>query len=198
VTNALTNCEEGDIIGFRGPYGNSFPLVDWFGKNLLFISGGIALPPLRGLIWNAIDLRDKFREITIIYGAKNANDLVYKSELELWRNLPNVRLYLTVDPGGEPENWKDKIGFVPTIVKEISPSSTNTIALVCGPPIMIKLTLPVLSEIGFTNNTIYTTLENRMKCGIGKCGHCMCGNIYVCKDGPVFSYEQVIALPQEY
>jgi NAD(P)H-flavin reductase len=194
----LSNCEEGDIVGFRGPYGNSFPLSEWFGKNLVFITGGIALPPLRCVIWNAIDLRDKFGDITIIYGAKTVDDLVYKEELKVWSSLPNVHTYITVDPGGETPDWKGKIGFVPTIVKEIHPSGTNTIALVCGPPIMIKLTLPVLSEFGFTNDTIYTTLENRMKCGVGKCGHCMCGNVYICKDGPVFTYEQVMALPQEY
>jgi sulfhydrogenase subunit gamma (sulfur reductase) len=198
VTGSLANCEEGDIIGFRGPYGNTFPIIDWFGKNLLFITGGIALPPLRSVIWNVLDLRDKFGDITIVYGAKTVNDLVYKSELDAWSKLPNVKLYLTVDPGGENPDWKGKIGFVPTIVKDIKPVSTNTIALVCGPPIMIKLTLPVLSEFGFKNDAIFTTLENRMKCGVGKCGHCMCGNIYICKDGPVFTYEQVMALPQEY
>jgi sulfhydrogenase subunit gamma (sulfur reductase) len=198
VTNSLANCEEGDIIGFRGAYGNIFPIEDWYGKNLLFITGGIALPPLRCVIWNVLDLRDKFGDVTIVYGAKTVNDLVYKQELEEWGNRPDIKLHLTVDPGGETTDWKGKIGFVPTIVKDIKPFSTNTIALVCGPPIMIKLTLPVLSEFGFKNDAIFTTLENRMKCGVGKCGHCMCGNIYVCKDGPVFTYEQVLELPQEY
>jgi sulfhydrogenase subunit gamma (sulfur reductase) len=198
VTYALANCEEGDIVGFRGPYGNVFPIEEWYGKNLLFITGGIALPPLRSVIWNVLDLRDKFGDITIVYGARTVKDLVYKQELEEWGNRTDIKLHLTVDPGGETREWKGKSGFVPTIVKDIKPSNTNTIALVCGPPIMIKMTLPVLSEFGFKNDAIYTTLENRMKCGVGKCGHCMCGNVYICKDGPVFTYEQVMALPQEY
>jgi NAD(P)H-flavin reductase len=198
VTNALANCEEGDIVGFRGPYGNIFPIEKWYSKNLLFITGGIALPPLRSVIWNALDLREKFKDISIVYGARSVNDLVYKHELEEWGKRPDIHLYLTVDPGGETPDWKGRVGFVPNIVKEIKPTADNTIALVCGPPVMIKLTLPILSEHGFKNEAVFTTLENRMKCGVGKCGHCMCGNVFVCKDGPVFTYEQVLTMPQEY
>jgi NAD(P)H-flavin reductase len=198
VTSALSNCEEGDIVGFRGPYGNIFPLDEWKGKSLLFIAGGIALPPLRCVIWNALDTRENFKDISIIYGARSVADLVYKYELEEWNNRPDVNVLTTVDPGGETADWKGKVGFVPTILKEAAPSAENCIAILCGPPIMIKLTLPVLKELGFTDKTIYSTLENRMKCGIGKCGHCSVGPVYVCKDGPVFSYEQILALPAEY
>ncbi len=198
VTKALANCEEGDEIGFRGPYGNTFPIDDWKGKNLLFIAGGIGLPPLRCVIWNCLDLRENYRDITILYGARSVNDLVYKHELEEWNNRPDVNLFTTVDPGGETPNWKGKVGFVPAILKEVSPSSDNTIAAVCGPPIMIKLTLPVLFELGFKEENIFTTLENRMKCGIGKCGHCAVGPYYVCKDGPVITYKELKELPQEY
>ncbi|MCX8055259.1 MAG: FAD/NAD(P)-binding protein [Ignavibacteria bacterium] len=198
VTKALANCEEGDEIGFRGPYGNTFPIDDWKGKNLLFIAGGIGLPPLRCVIWNCLDLRENFRDITILYGARSVQDLVYKHELEEWNNRPDVNLYTTVDPGGETPDWKGKVGFVPSILKEVSPSSDNTIAAVCGPPIMIKLTLPVLFELGFKEENIFTTLENRMKCGIGKCGHCAVGPYYVCKDGPVITYKELKELPQEY
>lgn len=198
VTKALANCEEGDEIGFRGPYGNTFPIDDWKGKNLLFIAGGIGLPPLRCVIWNCLDLRENFRDITILYGARSVQDLVYKHELEEWNNRPDVNLFTTVDPGGDTPDWKGKVGFVPTILKEISPSSDNTIAAVCGPPIMIKLTLPVLFELGFKEENIFTTLENRMKCGIGKCGHCAVGPYYVCKDGPVITYKELKELPQEY
>ncbi|MEJ5245871.1 MAG: FAD/NAD(P)-binding protein [Bacteroidota bacterium] len=198
VTKALANCEEGDEIGFRGPYGNTFPIDDWKGKNLLFIAGGIGLPPLRCVIWNCLDLRENFRDITILYGARSVQDLVYKHELEEWNNRPDVNLFTTVDPGGETADWKGKVGFVPSILKEVSPSSDNTIAVVCGPPIMIKLTLPVLFELGFKEENIFTTLENRMKCGIGKCGHCAVGPYYVCKDGPVITYKELKELPQEY
>jgi len=198
VTNALSDCEEGSIIGFRGPYGNIFPIDEWKGKSLLFIAGGIALPPMRCVIWNALDLRENFNEVTIIYGARSVKDLVYKHELEDWKRRKDVKLITTVDPGGESPDWKGEIGFVPTIVEKISPSSVNTIAIVCGPPVMIKYTFPVLTKLGFADDTIYTTLENRMKCGFGKCGRCNVGKVYVCKDGPVFTLTQLRELPDEY
>jgi sulfhydrogenase subunit gamma (sulfur reductase) len=198
VTNALANSEEGSIIGFRGPYGNIFPMDDWKGKSLLFITGGIALPPLRCVIWNALDERDKYKDVKIIYGARTVNDLVYKYELDEWNKREDVDLMVTVDPGGETPDWKGKIGFVPTILKEAAPTSENTIAILCGPPIMIKMSLPILMELGFKPSQIFSTLENRMKCGFGKCGHCSVGPYYVCKDGPVFTYEQLMTLPPEY
>lgn len=198
VTSALANCEEGDTIGFRGPYGNTFPMESWFGKNLIFITGGIALPPLRCVIWNALDWRDKFKDITVIYGARTAEDLVYKHELAEWESRSDINLIQTVDPGGETPDWKGEVGFVPAILEKNPPSSENTIAIVCGPPIMIKLTLPILMKLGFPNESIFTTLENRMKCGVGKCGHCMVGNNYVCKDGPVYRYDELLKLPLEY
>ena len=198
VTSALALAEEGDVIGFRGPYGNTFPLDAWKGKSLLFIAGGIALPPMRCVIWNALDTRENFKDITIVYGAKSVDDLVYKDELAEWRSRPDVKLVTTVDPGGETPDWKGEIGFVPMVLEKTAPSSENTIAIVCGPPIMIKFTFPVLEKLGFTEENIYTTLENRMKCGFGKCGRCNVGEVYVCKDGPVFSYEQLKLLPAEY
>jgi sulfhydrogenase subunit gamma (sulfur reductase) len=198
VTGALSSKEVGDTIGFRGPYGNTFPLDDWKGKSLLFVTGGIALPPLRCVIWNALDLRENFKDITIVYGARSVQDLVYKYELEDWGGRGDVKLITTVDPGGESQDWKGEIGFVPTVLEKASPSSSGTIALLCGPPIMIKLTLPVLSKLGFSPENIFTTLENRMKCGIGKCGRCNVGKYFVCKDGPVFSFAQVNQLPPEF
>lgn len=198
VTDALRRLEVGDTVGVRGPYGNSFPIEEFFGKNLVFVAGGIALPPLRTLIWNALDQREKFGDITIVYGARTEADLVYKRELKEWQERSDVRLVKTVDPGGNGPDWDGKVGFVPTILEEAAPKAENTIALVCGPPIMIKFTLPVLEKLGFDDEQIYTTLENRMKCGLGKCGRCNVGNVYVCKDGPVFTAGQVKAMPQEF
>jgi len=198
VTNALANCEEGSVIGFRGPYGNIFPIDEWKGKNLLFIAGGIALPPMRCVIWNALDIRENFRDVTIIYGARSVKDLVYKYELEEWQRRKDIKLITTVDPGGEAPDWRGEIGFVPTIVEKAAPSSQNTVAIVCGPPVMIKYTFPVLAKLGFADENIYTTLENRMKCGFGKCGRCNVGKVYVCKDGPVFTLAQLKELPDEY
>ncbi len=198
VTSSLARLDEGDVIGFRGPYGNIFPIDEWKGKNLLFIAGGIALPPMRSVIWNCLDTRGNYKDITILYGAKTVNDLVYKNELEEWKNRPDVNLVVTVDPGGETPDWKGEIGFVPTVLEKMKPSPDNTVAIVCGPPIMIKFTFPVLEKAGFKDDMVYTTLENRMKCGLGKCGRCNVGELFVCKDGPVFTKAQLNSLPDEY
>lgn len=198
VTNALSKLEVGDTVGLRGPYGNVFPIEEWEGKNLLYIAGGIALPPMRCVIWNTIDKRDKYKDITIVYGARTVNDLVYKNELKEWEERPDINLVTTVDPGGQTPDWKGEVGFVPTIVDKVAPNAQNTIAIVCGPPIMIKFTFPVLKKLGFSDENIYTTLENRMKCGFGKCGRCNVGKFYVCKDGPVFTLSQLNNMPAEY
>ena len=126
VTSALASAEEGDVIGFRGPYGNTFPIDEWKGKNLVFIAGGIALPPMRCVIWNALDLRENFKDITIVYGARTVADLVYKHELEEWATRPDVNLVTTVDPGGETSDWKGEIGFVPSVLEKVAPSAENT------------------------------------------------------------------------
>ena len=196
VTHALAHKEEGDLIGFRGPYGNSFPIDSYRGKNLLFVIGGIALPPLRCLIWNCLDRRDEFGAIRILYGARTVSDLVYKDELAAWEARPDVELVTTVDPGGETPDWKGKSGFVPTVLDQWAPSSEKTLAFVCGPPVMIRFSMPILEKLGFTPERITTTLENRMKCGVGKCGRCNVGPMYVCKDGPVFTAQQLATLPQ--
>ena len=166
VTSALARREEGDIIGFRGPYGNTFPLEQWKGKNLLFIAGGIALPPMRCVIWNALDLRDWFKNVTVLYGARTVADLVYKHELDEWGKRSDMKLVTTVDPGGETPDWKGKVGFVPKVLEELAPSNENTIAIVCGPPIMIKFTFPVLEKLGFSPQTMFTTVRkpNEVRC----------------------------------
>jgi NAD(P)H-flavin reductase len=198
VTNALKKLNVGDTIGLRGPYGNYFPLEEMKGKNVIFIAGGIGLAPVRCVIWNVLDLRDQFKDITIIYGARTVADLVYKQELEEWKSMSGINTVLTVDPGGENSEWKGEIGFVPSIAEKAAPKSENTIAIICGPPIMIKYTFPVMMKLGFQEENIITTLENRMKCGLGKCGRCNIGNVYVCKDGPVFNYKQLKEMPDEF
>lgn len=198
VTTALKKMKEGDTMGVRGPYGNYFPVEEMKGKNVVFIAGGIGLAPVRCVIWNVLDLKEQFKDVTIIYGARTVADLVYKRELEEWKQTPGVKTIVTVDPGGETPDWNGEVGFVPTIVEKAGLSAENSVAVVCGPPIMIKYTMPVLTKLGFTDDNILTTLENRMKCGLGKCGRCNIGNVYVCKDGPVFTYGQLKELPEEY
>jgi NAD(P)H-flavin reductase len=196
VTSTLASVDAGDIVTFRGPYGNRFPIEQFEGKNLLFIAGGIALPPTRSVIWSCLDQREKYRDVTIVYGARTVADLVYKNELDEWKKRDDVRLVLTVDPGGETPDWQDHVGFVPTVLEQAAPSPENTIAVLCGPPIMIKFTLTALQKLGFTAENVYTTLENRMKCGVGKCGRCNVGSVYICKEGPVFTAAEVQAMPQ--
>jgi len=191
VTEAMWRVEAGDTIGFRGPYGNGYPMEQWEGKNLIFAGGGIAMPPIRCAIWYVLENRKKYGNITIVYGARTVGDLVYLDELEQWADHQRVRVVRCVDPGGETPDWDGEIGFVPTVLEQAQVSAENAIALVIGPPIMIRFTLPVLEKMGLTDNDVYTSLENRMKCGVGKCGRCNAGSFYVCKDGPVFTMTQV-------
>jgi len=198
VTKALRDLEVGDLLGFRGPFGNGFPIENIEGKNLLFIGGGIGIIPLRSLILYCLDIREKFGEIRIVYGARTVGDIVFKNELTKWERRDDVEVVKTVDPGGETPDWDGKVGLVPHVLEEYSPPSKDSFAFVCGPPIMIKFTLPVLEKLGFSNEEVFTTLENKMKCGIGKCGRCNVGRYYVCKDGPVFSASQLLQMPEEY
>jgi NAD(P)H-flavin reductase len=197
VTTTLASADAGDIVTFRGPYGNRFPVEEFEGKNLLFIAGGIALPPTRSVIWSCLDQREKYGKVTIVYGARTVADLVYKNELDEWKRRDDVNLVLTVDPGGETPDWQDHVGFVPSVLEQVAPSPDNTIAVLCGPPIMIKFTLNALEKLGFSASNVYTTLENRMKCGVGKCGRCNVGSVYICKEGPVFTAAEVQAMPQQ-
>ncbi|MEW6102252.1 MAG: FAD/NAD(P)-binding protein [bacterium] len=196
VTDALHSLDVDDKIGFRGPYGNSFPIDVLKGKNLLFIGGGIGLAPLRSLLLYCLDKREDFGEITLLYGARSVNDLVYKRELEELKE--KINLVLTVDPGGEKEGWTGKIGFVPKVLEELSLKAENCFVITCGPPIMIKFVCASLENLGFSEDKIITTLEMKMKCGIGKCGRCNIGKTYVCKDGPVFSLKEIKEMPDEF
>jgi sulfhydrogenase subunit gamma (sulfur reductase) len=198
VTEALWEVEEGDTIGFRGPYGNGYPVEAWKGKNLIFLGGGIAMPPIRCAIWYALENRADYGDITIVYGARTVADLVYVDELDEWSKRDRVRVIRCVDPGGETPDWTGEIGFVPTVFERAQVPAADSVALVIGPPIMIKNTMPVLDRMGLPRASVYTSLENRMKCGVGKCGRCNCGPVYVCKEGPVFTMEELAALPQDY
>ena len=195
VKSALHELAEGDQIGVRAPLGNWFPYEEMKGKRILFIGGGIGMAPLRTLILFMLDNRDDYDDITIIYGARTPPDLCYDDDVREWEARPDVNLILTVD--AEYPGWDKRIGFVPTVLTEIAPSPENTVALTCGPPIMIKFVLQGLSQLKFQDEQIITTLEKRMKCGIGICGRCNIGTMYVCKDGPVFSLTQLKELPSE-
>ena len=196
-TEWLHAAEVGQEVTIRGPYGNEFPVdTEFAGKDLLFIAGGIALAPLRSVINYVRHYKDRYGKIDIVYGARSKEDLVdYNEIIEEWMKDEGVKVHLTIDR--EQPNWDGHVGFVPNFVKELGFSTDKTVIL-CGPPIMIKFTLAGLMEMGFSKEQIYTTLEMRMKCGIGKCGRCNVGSKFICKDGPVFRFDELDALPDEY
>lgn len=197
VTDWLHQMEPGQQITIRGPYGNGFPVEgDLLGKDLLFIAGGIGLAPLRSVINYVRANRQRYGSVRIVYGSRSKDDLVdYREILEEWQTDESLEVYLTVDR--EQPEWDGHVGFVPSYVTELQPDPSQTV-LMCGPPIMIKFTLAALKELGFADTRIYTTMELRMKCGVGKCGRCNIGSKYVCKDGPVFTFDQLGELPDEY
>jgi NAD(P)H-flavin reductase len=198
VTEAFWRVEPGDTIGFRGPYGNWYPTEEWEGRNLVFVGGGIAMPPIRCAVWYCLENRDRFGDIHIVYGARSVSDLVFRDELAAWASYPRTRVVTTVDPGGETPGWDGQVGFVPTVLERAGIPAGNTVALVIGPPVMIKFSLQVLDRMGLAAGDVYTCLENRMKCGLGKCGRCNIGSVYVCKEGPVFTLDQMRQLPDDY
>ena len=199
VTSYLHTMKAGDIMGIRGPMGNWYPWDRMEGKNVVIIGGGFAFTTLRSSIVYMLhpDNRPKFGDITVVYGARSPGMLLYKDELEQWAQRDDINMHLTVDGSDDP-NWKHNVGFVPSITEEKAPNPDNAFALVCGPPIMIKFTQPVLEKLGFTDEQIIMSLEMRMKCGIGMCGRCNIGTEYVCKDGPVFTLAQLNRMPREY
>jgi sulfhydrogenase subunit gamma (sulfur reductase) len=191
VTSALHDMSEGDVIGLRGPLGNSFPLSSLTGKNILIVGGGFAFTTLRATIRYLLSdgIRNQYKNITILYGARSPGELLYKSELEQWQKRTDVTTIVTVDKGDYA--WKGRVGLVPVVLQEIAPSAADAVCIVCGPPIMLKFTMPPLMQLGFAPENILTSLERKMTCGIGKCGRCNVGSKYVCKDGPVFPYSKV-------
>jgi len=194
VSRALHSLQVGSEVGIRGPFGNGFAYEEVLGKDLLFVGGGIGLAPLRSLINNVLDNRDRFGRVFILYGSRTPADLVFKDEFQVWQAQPDVAMLITVDRGDE--KWKGNVGVVTTLLPRVKIESDKTIAFVCGPPVMIPFVIKDLIKLGFTEDTIISTLERHMKCGVGKCGHCCIGNKYVCVDGPVFSYRQMKAMTE--
>ena len=200
VSSWLHSMKVGDIMGIRGPLGNWYPWERMEGKNIVIIGGGFAFTTLRSSIIYMLDPanRSKFGEIHVIYGARTPGMLLYRDELAEWEKRNDINMHITVDGTDDP-NWKYNTGFVPTITEQKAPpADENTYAIICGPPIMIKFTQPVLNQLGYSHDKIIMSLENRMKCGIGMCGRCNIGQEFVCKDGPVFTLDQLNQTPKEY
>ena len=197
VTAALHQLQPGDKFAVRGPYGNGFPMTQYFGQNLLFVAGGIGLIPLRSCLNYALDNRDRYGKIQLFYGARGLKDLMYLGALREWEMTRGFECYLTVDRGDD--QWTGHVGVVGSLFRKpgVTVPVENTTAFVCGPPIMFRFVIRDLLGMGFQDTNIVSTLERYMKCGVGKCGHCCIGLAYVCADGPVFTYEQIKRLGED-
>jgi NAD(P)H-flavin reductase len=200
VTSALHALEVGSAMGLRGPYGNGYPMKELEGKNLVIVGGGFAFTTLRSTIKWILhpQNRKRYGKMSVVYGARSPGELLYKDELEAWEQNPDIDMHVTVDKGDEAWNSAGKTeGFVPAVLEKVAPSPDNAVMLICGPPIMLKFTMPVCLKLGFKPEQIIESLEMRMSCGIGKCGKCNIGDKYVCKHGPVFPYDELQNMPTE-
>jgi sulfhydrogenase subunit gamma (sulfur reductase) len=196
-TNAIHAMNPGDLVGMRGALGTWYPIEEWQGYDIVIIGGGYAFTTLYALTKHLLDpsIRPNYGNLTVIYGAREPGLFLYKPDIKTWYRRDDITLFQTID--NPQEDWPYLTGYVPAVTQEIAPSSQKAVAFVCGPPVMIKFTLPVLNELGFPPERIFTSLEKRMKCGIGKCGRCNIGSQYICQDGPVFSFAELRGLPSD-
>jgi sulfhydrogenase subunit gamma (sulfur reductase) len=194
VTNAIHRLKPGSFLGIRGPFGRGFPIEKFRGKDMLFAPGGLGLAPLRSLINQVLDERAMFGRVLILYGARNPSEMLFKDELARWANRSDIELLTTVDKGDE--TWKGNVGVITTLFRQISINPRNTVAVTCGPPVMYRFVLMEFFGKGISEGNIYLSLERRMKCGVGKCGHCQINNVYACQSGPVFPYSEIKGLEE--
>jgi NAD(P)H-flavin reductase len=195
VTNALHDLEVGDKVGVRGPFGNGFPFEEIKGKNVIYVAGGIGLIPLRSSIVHVLQHRNDFGRILLLYGSRSPQDLMYQYMLEQWQKIEGFETFITVD-NGTPE-WKGNVGIITTLFNKVEIPVENTVAFVCGPPVMFNAVIKELMQRGIKDDMIISTLERHMKCGVGKCQHCAIGRTLVCTDGPVYTYRQIKILGEQ-
>lgn len=193
VTDEIHKLKKGDKVGLRGPYGKGYPLELFVGKEILVLGGGVGLAPLRSLLYALFERMKDFKKVYLRYGARTPKDIIYKKQIEEWSKREDIDFRITVDKGNE--SWKGHVGLVTTILDDMAIDCAQGIAVVCGPPIMMKFSTFKLLELGFKDENIYLSMEKNMSCGIGKCGHCRIGTYYACKDGPVFTYDKIKEFP---
>jgi NAD(P)H-flavin reductase len=198
VTTALRSMSRDQVVGFRGPYGNHFPIDDWKGRDLVFIGGGIGMAALRSAMLEVIERKSEFGDVVILNGARTVGDMVYKAEMPAWQMVEGVEVVRTVDPGGETKDWDGEIGLLPNVFEGLELSPEGRIVVACGPPVMLHYLFLSLGKTGFEPEQVVTTLENKMKCGIGHCGRCYVGPFSVCRDGPVVTWAELNELPKDY
>ncbi len=196
LTGALHQLEPGATVGIRGPFGHGFPIAKMKGKDILFVAGGLGLPPLRSLINEVLDQRGSFGRVIILYGCKNPGEILFKDEVAEWAGRDDVEFHQTVDRGDE--TWEGNVGVITTLFPKITVNPRNTVAATVGPPIMYRFVLMELLGKGIPETQIYLSLERRMKCGVGKCGHCQINDLYCCQDGPVFRYADIKGLEEAF
>ena len=189
LTSVLHSMGPGDVIGVRGPFGRGFPIERFRGKDMLFAPGGLGLAPLRSLINQVMDERGNFGRVVILYGARHPSELLFTDELAAWAARDDVEVHLTVDRGDE--GWKGNVGVITTLFPKIEIYARNTVAVTVGPPVMYRFVLMELLGKGIPEGNIWLSLERRMKCGVGKCGHCQINHLYTCQAGPSFSYAEI-------
>lgn len=196
MTNVLHRMKPGDKVGVRGPFGRPFPLKSFQGKDILFAVGGLGLAPARSVINQVLDERGKYGRVTVLYGARTPSDLLFKGDLAEWRERGDVDLRVTVDRA--EEGWEGNVGVITTLFPGVQVYARNTIAIVVGPPVMYRYVLMETLGKGIPEGNIWFSLERRMKCGVGKCGHCQMNHLYVCKDGPSFAYNEIKHLEEAF
>jgi NAD(P)H-flavin reductase len=199
VTNAFAALKPGDVVGIRGPFGNGFPIPKLKEQDILFVAGGIGVFPLRSMLQYAFDKRDQFGKLTVLYGFREPSDELFRNVIREWRrnpsiSIPDFSLLQTVDRAHPDEGWEGNVGVITTLFPKVEIDPAKTIALVCGPPVMYRYVVKECLKKGMQNNQIWMSLERHMKCGMGLCGHCQISKVYVCQEGPVFSYDEVIKL----
>ena len=198
VTSALSALSQGQVVGFRGPYGNHFPVDDWKGKDLVFIGGGIGMAALRSAVLEVLRRKEEYGEVVVLNGARTVADMVYTEEMSSWQEACGVRVVRTVDPGGETEDWPGEVGLLPNVFEGLGLGADGRIVVACGPPIMLHYLFLSLGKVGYSPDQVVTTLENKMKCGLGHCGRCYVGPFSVCRDGPVVTWARLNELPKDY
>jgi NAD(P)H-flavin reductase len=189
VTHAICRLQKGEALGVRGPFGAAWPLDEAAGNDVILLAGGLGLAPLRPAIYHLINQRPAYGRVELIYGARTPQDLLYRRELERWRGRFDLRVHVTVDSA--TAEWRGSVGVVTNIIGRARFDAPNTVALICGPGIMMRFTVLELLSHGLTPQQIFVSMERNMKCGIGWCGHCQWGPFFICKDGPVFRYDRI-------
>ncbi len=189
VTNRLHELKPGEVVGIRGPFGRGYPVEKFYGKEIIIVGGGCGFAPIRSLLYNLIAIKEKFKKVILCYGAKTPEECIYKPFVDELKKTERFEVYRSVDKADE--EWSEKEGVVTILLEDLKVDIKNSVAVVCGPPVMMKFGTLKLLEMGYPESDIYLSMEKNMSCGMGKCGHCMMGKYFVCKDGPVFTYEEI-------